>query len=85
MRLFLKEIKDRYIQENFKMLQASLGGVTQNVVNNNTTVVTAADNFSYNYIISTQNLLIPENQQMIVQGKLTNDGIITNDGSLVIL
>ena len=44
-----------------------------------------ADNFSYNFIITGVTLLIPQYQQMLVEGNLDIAGDIDATGDLVIL
>ena len=43
----------------------------------------AADNFSYEEILSTETITVPARQQMAVFGALANDGVLNLDGSLV--
>ena len=44
-----------------------------------------AANFSYNYIVATQTLEVPEYQQMMVHDALTIDGVLEINGEVILL
>lgn len=45
----------------------------------------SADNFSYNVVASLTTVTIPTNQQMVVVGPISIDGVLNVDGNLALI